>query len=71
MIIDVSGENIARDMCERNTQPSNLELRIRKETLELSEWLLDDLTHPDKFILEHSVNRAQRLKERLNLLWGE
>ena len=68
--MDSSGENIARDMWERNTQPSNLELRIRKEVMDLLDETVCDVgllsIHSDT-----STNKLKTIKDRLNLLWGE
>lgn len=73
VIIDSSGENIAKDMWERNTRPSELELRIRRD-------VMDDLVSLESGVLEIEANgigagnmydTIQRIKDKLKLLWGE
>ena len=54
------------------TQPTDLELRIRREVLSHVEDLLDALCkHPDEYLLDHTTILVTRIKDRLNLLWGE
>lgn len=52
------------------TQPSELEIRIRKEVMELLDETVCDVgllsIHSDT-----STNKLKTIKDRLNLLWGE
>ncbi len=51
-------------------QPSDIELKIRKEVMDAVDEMMDKLHHP-----QVSITRMKTLtytiKDRLNLLWGE
>ena len=52
-------------------QPSELELRIRKEVLENIEALMDELYENGLYNREYHIELLTKVRDRLNLLWGE
>lgn len=54
------------------SQPTDPELRIRKEVMRDIEDLFDALCkHSDEYLLDHTTILVTRIKDRLNLLWGD
>ena len=52
---------------QRSAQPSDIELRIRKEVM----VALDQIMSYEWFNLDSTITRARLIKDRLNLLWGD
>ena len=52
-------------------QPTDLELRIRREVMEGIEELLDTAYGKTLITCEHQLAVITKIKDRLNLLWGE
>ncbi len=51
--------------------PSELELRIREEVLENIEALMDELYENGLYNREYHIELLTKVRDRLNLLWGE
>ena len=55
----------------RKYKPSELELRIREEVLENIEALMDELYENGLYNREYHIELLTKVRDRLNLLWGE
>lgn len=52
-----------------NETPS-IELKIRKEVMELVDLVIDDLYDSDRIKLNYTIEVMTKIKDRLNLLWS-